>query len=218
VNPAAPADQFLDETKALACVHCGLCLSSCPTYLETGNENLSPRGRIYLMRGLQSGQLDLTPESVSPIDLCLGCRACEVACPSGVQYGALLEQTRDYIEHNHRRKPFQTFLRRFVIEEIFPIPWRMRIATAPAFLLKKLGLTKLLPTFLRKNLDLLPDQPSHGSLPAHSAATATRRATMSKRLPDRVAAERSSRIAANWNALAIARERTLKCLRRSTQT
>ena len=78
---------FLDENKALACIHCGLCLGSCPTYLETGDENDSPRGRIYIMRAVQEGRLALGDTAVRHIDLCLGCRACEAVCPSGVEYG-----------------------------------------------------------------------------------------------------------------------------------
>ena len=112
---------FLDESKALACVHCGLCLSSCPTYLETGNENDSPRGRIYLMRAIQSGKLGVDAGPVKHLDLCLGCRACETACPSGVQYGTLLEETRDHIEKHHKRGVFQTVLRRWIIEKVFRI-------------------------------------------------------------------------------------------------
>src|SRR5947199_2863267 len=72
------------------CVHCGLCLSSCPTYVETGNENDSPRGRIYLWRSVTDGRTDLTPEVREHLELCLECRACESACPSGVQYGQII--------------------------------------------------------------------------------------------------------------------------------
>ena len=100
-----PAPAFLDYDKSLACIHCGLCLSSCPTYLETGDENDSPRGRIYLMRALQDGRLGMGATAVTHIDLCLGCRACEAVCPSGVRYGELLEGTRDHIEKQFRR-PF----------------------------------------------------------------------------------------------------------------
>src|SRR5882672_7536273 len=118
VPPALP--RFLDDEKSLACIHCGLCLSSCPTYLETGNENDSPRGRIYLMRALQEGRLPLEHAAVRHIDLCLGCRACEATCPSGVQYGELLEETRAHVEKGYKRSTFQTFLRRVAIERILP--------------------------------------------------------------------------------------------------
>ena len=132
--PSIP--RFLDEQQSLACIHCGLCLGSCPTYLETGNENDSPRGRIYLMRALQEGRLPLGDTAVRHIDNCLGCRACEAACPSGVQYGALLEATRDHIERHHHRSLFQTLLRRVLIERIFPHAWRMKLFLVPARLLK----------------------------------------------------------------------------------
>ena len=162
--------RFLDERKSLACIHCGLCLGACPTYLQTGNENESPRGRIYIMRALQAGRLPLDDESVRHIDLCLGCRACEVACPSGVQYGALLEQTRDFIEEHHRRSPYQTALRRFVIERIFPVPWRMKFALVPARVAKALRLDRVLPVALRESLSLVPSNLDSTPLPEFSPA------------------------------------------------
>lgn len=161
---------FLDETKSLACIHCGLCLGSCPTYLETGNENDSPRGRIYIMRALQDGRLPLENTAVRHIDLCLGCRACETACPSGVQYGALLEGTREFIEKKFKRSIFQNLLRRVAIEKIFPFPTRMRLALLPARAAKKLGLDLFLPKFVRDALALIPDQPSADPLPVLSPA------------------------------------------------
>ena len=163
-------DQFLDETKALACVHCGLCLSSCPTYLETGNENDSPRGRIYIMRAMQSGQLDVSAAPVRHIDLCLGCRACETACPSGVQYGTLLEETRDHIEKHHSRGLFQWLLRRLVIEQVFPFPWRMQVALLPVRVIRVLRLGFLLPKFAREMMELLPQHLTKGNLPAKRLA------------------------------------------------
>ena len=153
-DSALPA--FLDERKALACIHCGLCLSSCPTYLETGNENDSPRGRIYLMKALQSGRLSLSDETVGHIDLCLGCRACEAACPSGVQYGTLLEGTREYIEARYKRSFWQTFLRRVAIEKVFPFRWRFKAALLPLKLIRFLKIEHWLPHFAREAAALIP--------------------------------------------------------------
>ena len=161
---------FLDESKALACVHCGLCLSSCPTYLETGNENDSPRGRIYLMRAIQSGKLGVDAEPVKHLDLCLGCRACETACPSGVQYGTLLEETRDHIEKHHKRGVFQTLLRRWIIEKVFPYPRRTSLALLPVRVIRFLHLYGFIPGFASSMLDLVPQRLAKRKLEAKRLA------------------------------------------------
>src|SRR5438045_2091632 len=95
-QPAADGPR-IDYELVLDCVHCGLCTASCPTYVETGNEADSPRGRIYLMRSVIDGALELDDTVKKHLDLCLDCRACETACPSGVQYGRLIEPFRIYM-------------------------------------------------------------------------------------------------------------------------
>lgn len=173
----ATNETFLDTDKSLACVHCGLCLGACPTYLETGNENDSPRGRIYLMRAVQDGRMK-AEEARDHIDLCLGCRACEVACPSGVEYGTLLESTRDHLERKVGRSLFQTFLRRFAIERVFPFRGRMKLALLPARIIRALGLASWFPKFIRDSLNLLPERMEAGALPRHSPAIGKRKGTV----------------------------------------
>ncbi len=96
-----------EESIINACVHCGLCLSSCPTYVETGHEASSPRGRIYLIKMVSEGQLDVQdPTFEFQMNQCLNCRACEAVCPSGVQYGRLVEAARDQIQQVQDEKQF----------------------------------------------------------------------------------------------------------------
>lgn len=121
------------------CVHCGLCLNACPTYLELGTETDSPRGRIYLMEHLAAGALPLESDVVRHLDLCLGCRACESACPSGVQYGRLIEQARIRLADEYPRSPMQRWKRR-LIAALFPYPQRLRLILWPARVLERVGL------------------------------------------------------------------------------
>jgi glycolate oxidase iron-sulfur subunit len=135
-----------EEDKLLACVHCGLCLEACPTYVHTGDENDSPRGRIYLMRATEEGRLKLESDSFRKhISRCLGCRACEQACPAGVEYGQLLEAARaDLSKVPSQQRGMTSKLFRFVLRRIWLHPLRLRSAFALARVIRDIGLPKLL--------------------------------------------------------------------------
>ncbi|HEY6329443.1 MAG TPA: heterodisulfide reductase-related iron-sulfur binding cluster [Blastocatellia bacterium] len=123
-------ETLLEENREglLTCVHCGLCLPACPTYKVLGNENDSPRGRVYLMRALVEGRLEPGESYVSHIDLCLGCRACESVCPSGVPYGQLLEAARPQIAHL-KASGFSavSLATKFVLNQVFTRSWLLNL-------------------------------------------------------------------------------------------
>ena len=123
------------------CVHCGLCLASCPTYLTTGIEMSSPRGRIAMVRALGDGRGGFSPELVKHLDQCLGCLACEVACPSGVIYGHALEETREAIEAEYERAPADRLMR-WLLEHLFPYPRRLRWALHALYAYQRFGFSR----------------------------------------------------------------------------
>ena len=108
-----------------ACVHCGICLPQCPTYRVLGEEMDSPRGRVYLMRAAAEDRIGLTPTMARHLDLCLGCRACETACPSGVPFGQLLEATRGQFERRGVVPPQRDSATLRFLLEVFPYPNRL---------------------------------------------------------------------------------------------
>lgn len=177
----------IDYELFLDCVHCGLCTASCPTFVETGNENDSPRGRIYLMRAVTDGRLDLTDGVRRHLELCLDCRACETACPSGVQYGKLIEPFRVEMEQTGEGQAKSAdWFHRLILFGLFPYPSRMRAALVPArlaqrwglmALAERIGLTRLLPPRLRQLVDMLPPPGKvEPPLPEFLPARGTRRA------------------------------------------
>ncbi|HEX8149195.1 MAG TPA: heterodisulfide reductase-related iron-sulfur binding cluster [Pyrinomonadaceae bacterium] len=167
-----------EERKLLACVHCGLCLEACPTYVQTGDENDGPRGRIYLMRAVGEGRLALESDTFSRhIDRCLGCRACESACPAGVEYGQLLEAARADIAAGGRKQGWTSRALRFTLRHVWSRPARLRLAFTLARLLRdsrlphlllSTKLTRILPARAELGLALLD-----GSRPAPPVAPRT---------------------------------------------
>ena len=154
--------QVADFENSGNCIHCGLCVASCPTFLELGTEMDSPRGRIQLMRSIQHGMVPLDEVSVRHLDLCLGCRACETTCPSGVRYGGLIEGARHFIETRHRR-PWPARVKRWLVNRTFPNPsvmktfgWAVRCMTWLG--LGQLARLRLWPAAIRDLLRYLPDR------------------------------------------------------------
>ena len=178
VPTSNPIRDVTDYELLFDCVHCGLCAEACPTYIVTRCEMDSPRGRIYLMKSLAEGRIELDDDAARHLDMCLGCRGCETACPSGVHYGRLIEGARSFVERNHRRS-FMDKLKRRAVSAIFPYPNRLRMLLAPLQLVDRLGLRPALkaiaPGIARDWLDLLPPL-EPGSQPLADGATVAPRA------------------------------------------
>jgi len=151
--------KLLDE-----CVHCGFCLPACPTYQSWGEEMDSPRGRIHLMKAVAERKDPLTAATVGHFDRCLGCMACVPACPSGVKYNLLIEDTRAAVERTHRRSLADRMFRGMIFA-LFPYPRRLKIAVVFQLLYQRSGLrwlahtlrlVRLLPRRLRNLEALMP--------------------------------------------------------------
>jgi glycolate oxidase iron-sulfur subunit len=156
-----------------SCVHCGFCLSACPTYKVLGEEMDSPRGRIFLMKENLEGALALE-QTLPYVDRCLGCLACVTACPSGVEYGELLAPFRARAE-TQRSRTYIEHITRLLVCETLPYPGRFRLAAASGRLARPFK--GLLPTALGSMLALLPDRlPSAQPLPEHFPAEGQHRA------------------------------------------
>lgn len=126
--------------QSLGCVHCGLCLPVCPTYKVLGLETDSPRGRIYLMRAIAEGRVQDAAAVRVHLDQCLGCRACETACPSGVHYGQLLESVQGELASTHPRRGLRARLVRWLLRHVLARQRRLRLAFAVARAAEVLGL------------------------------------------------------------------------------
>jgi len=147
------------------CIHCGFCLQACHTYVVTLNELDSPRGRIHLIKNAVEGKIPLDDSLVKHLDLCLGCLACETACPSGVKYSSLIETSRSQIERRYNRNSFDKIIRT-IIFAIFPYTLRLKLLSpfllaykylGFKYFLNKTGLVEKLPPKIRNFIKLTPD-------------------------------------------------------------
>jgi len=173
-----PAGELIDQ-----CVHCGFCLPVCPTYILWKDEMDSPRGRIYLMKMAAEGDAAINQTWVSHFDACLGCMACMTACPSGVDYGKLIEATRAQIERRYSRPPSEKVFRQFLFST-FTHPERLRLLALPLrlyqktglqTLVRRIGIPKLLPKRFQAMETLLPQVPAPEKIPELIPAQGERR-------------------------------------------
>ncbi|MDP7579771.1 MAG: (Fe-S)-binding protein, partial [SAR202 cluster bacterium] len=159
-GPDAPSEDDLYK-----CVHCGFCLQACPTYIQTGLETESPRGRIALMKATNEGRLQLTETVVNHWDLCIQCRACETACPSGVPYGKLIEGTMAQVRHKKTQRLVKRIISNLLLKWLLPHQNRLGVLISLLRLYQRFGVenlvrkTKILRIFSKTIVELEQSMP-----------------------------------------------------------
>ena len=177
IDLAALADPQVREAERIlkTCVHCGMCLATCPTYLLLGDERDSPRGRIYLIKGMLENMEPPQDTTVRHIDRCLTCLSCMTTCPSGVNYRQLVDHARHHIEMTHHRRPPDRWVRR-LLAWVLPSPWRFRLALVGALVARPVAW--MLPALVRGMVRMAPGSlpsPSWSDVPAVHGARGERR-------------------------------------------
>ncbi|MGG2059516.1 (Fe-S)-binding protein [Priestia megaterium] len=135
-----------DEKKWADCVHCGMCLESCPTYEVTGQEQHSPRGRVHLIKSVAEGKISVNEQFTDPVFACLDCRACTTACPVNVDVGGLIEEARGQIRQAMPLTGWKGMISKFFLKELFPHSHRLEAAGSLLKLYQKSGMQKMMRT------------------------------------------------------------------------
>ncbi|MEQ1895357.1 MAG: 4Fe-4S dicluster domain-containing protein, partial [Planctomycetota bacterium] len=180
-HPPQNARELVDYAKSLDCIHCGLCLQTCPTFRLTGNEASSPRGRIHLMRAVAEDRLAPDAAFADEMDFCLLCRHCESVCPAGVQFGGLMEHTRAALEEARPATRTRRFLRWLGFRVALPSRLVLRLAGTGLRALQLLGLDRLADRISDRGLRFLPRVPPLSArrlLPRRIAARGARRGAL----------------------------------------
>jgi glycolate oxidase iron-sulfur subunit len=159
-------DDHPDENKWADCVHCGMCLESCPTYLQTGQEQHSPRGRVHLIKSVAEGKIKVNEQFMDPVFQCLDCRACTTACPADVDVGGLIEEARGQVRQAMPLTGFKGFVSNFFLKDLFPHQNRLHsVGSLLKFyqksglqnVVRKTGALKVMPKHLAEMEAIMPE-------------------------------------------------------------